>query len=180
MRRALLCWACIIPFISNGCSMVPAVAMPGYDLLSQYGFAASQAYMTARGGYGKISIIQPIQGLRSYNHIEIQPLESAIGEDISSELLKYLNGQIIEEVQKIEFEKPGGKTLLLRGKVIHLSDGVLEKYIVANVGLLDANTFKSLGVANIEGKSEGIHTIEAAADGVAVGIAKLLASHRET
>ena len=180
MKRFFLYWAFGVFLTSNGCSMVPAVAPAGYDLVSQYGFTASEAYMTARGGYAQIIIIRPVQGLRNYNHIKIQPLGSAIGENISPELLKYLNGQIVEEVHKIEFEKPGGKTLLVRGKVIHIFDGVLEEYIVANVELLDADTHVILGVANIEGKSEGIRSIKAAASGVALGIAKLLESHRET
>ncbi len=180
MRRFLISWACLVFLVSNGCSIVATVAPSGYDLVSQYGFTASEAFMTARGGHGKATIIRPIQGLRNYTHIKIQPIGSAIGENISPELLKYLNAQIVEEVHKIQFEKPGGKTLLIRGKVIHLFDGVLEEYIVANVELLDTETHKSLGEANIEGKSEGIRSIKAAASGVALGIAQLLENHRET
>ncbi len=180
MRRFLLYGVFPLLLISQGCTMVTAVAPAGYDVVSHYGFAASGAYMTARGGYGEITIIRPVQGLGTYTQIKFQPFESTIGEKISPELLKYLNNQIFEEVHNIEFEKPGGKTLLIRGKVIHLFEGVLEKYIVANVELLDADTHKSLGVANIEGRSEGIHTMKAAAEGLAGGITKLLERHRKT
>ncbi len=159
--------------------MLPAVAAPGYDLIAKYGFTAGEAYKTARGGYGEITVIQPVQPLKSYTHIRTQPIRSAIGDKISPELLKYLNEQITERVDELDLEKSGGKTLLIRGKIIHLSDGVLEKYIVANIELLDADTHKSLGSANIEGKAEGVRSLKEAASGVGSGIATLLENHRE-
>lgn len=139
-------------------------------------FAATQTAKTARGGYGELLVIQPVRSLESYKSVKLPPFTNAIGNNMSSEFLRKLNAKVANEVSKSGVRRSGGKSVRVAGRVIHLDSGILRKQIVVQVKLADAGTGRSLGLVNVAGKVEGARGLDAAADGVAFGVVKLLAN----
>ena len=168
----------LIIFLQNGCAAIVAPDVPGLLGTAFSGFGTSQTVSTARGAQDKILIIEPIQNLGEYAHVNFQPFQSGIGGNISPELLRILNEKVSEKIGISEFGKQGEKTLVLKGEIIHINRGTLGNSIVARVNLSDGKTGEPLGVANVEGKEEGFLDIEEAASGVASGVVELLESSK--
>lgn len=141
-------------------------------------FGATQAVNTARGAQSIILIIEPIRNLADYNTLEFHPFQSAIGNNISPELLRLMNRKVAEELRHGQDGKANKKRLIVRGEVIHIDQGTLGNSIVVKVFLADGQTSQSLGLANVEGREEGFLGIEEAASGVASGVVRLLKEHK--
>lgn len=141
------------------------------------GLAAMQAVKTARGGHGHYLTITPVFNLNDYRSVDFVPLENAVGDNFSPDLLQYLNEQVTAELLESGIPTSGTKSLELRGKVIHIDDGTLSNQIVVLVDLRDSQTGRSMGRANVSGEVEGARGLKAAARGVAFGVIKLLADN---
>ena len=175
-----LSFACLFLILfQNGCALLATVAPSSVVTSTVTGLGASEAIHTVRGGYYKILIIEPIHNLRSYGHVDFLPFGSAIGPGISPELLKIVNEKVSEKIRNSRFGKPGESTLIVKGEVININQGTLSCSILVKVQLLDKETDKSQGVANVEGKHEGFPGIDEAASGLADGVFELLEKHQE-
>jgi hypothetical protein len=171
---------CLLLLLQNGCA---SLASP--DLAALLGnaftnFGTTQTYNTARGGHNKILIIEPVQNLGDYAHVNFEPFQSGIRGNISPEFLQIVNEKVSEKIGESDFGKRGERTVVVKGEIIHIDRGTLSNSIVVRVNLSDGKTGESLGVANIEGREEGFNDIAEAASGVASGVVELLETPKGT
>ena len=160
MARYFMVWITILVLSAHGC-----------------GLAAQKAVQTARGGHGHYLTITHMSNLSNYNSVDFVPLENAVGGNLSAELLQEVNGQVRAGLRESGIRTSGTKSLELRGKVIHIDDGVISNQILVQVDLRDSQTGSSVGRANVSGEVEGARGLKAAAQGVAHGVMKLLADN---
>jgi len=161
MAHYLMVWITILFLSVHGC-----------------GLAAQKAVQTARGGHGHFLTINPVSNLSNYNSIAFVPLENAVGDNLSPDLLQEVNKSIAAQLLASGISTSGTKSLELRGKVIHIEDGVISNQILTQVELRDSQTGSSVGLANVSGEVEGARALKAAARGVAFGVVKLLADNQ--
>ena len=162
-KDASRCWICLLVVLS-GC-----------------GFTTTQTVKTNRGAPGAVLVVGQIRSLQAYTHIDFKAFKSAVGGHISENLLRDVNEKTAQKLEKLErddLNRPEGKTLIVKGEVIHLDSAVMRRYIVVKVELADSSTGETLGVANITGQVEGaVRGLGDAATGVAEGVEKLLRDH---
>lgn len=121
----------------------------------------------ALGAKGTFMPIQPIsadkaeRSLAAYQRFELGPLTDAIGGKTPSDFLGLLPGAFATEIAKAKLpDAPGGKTMLIRGRIIHYESastlgfvvGPLEEVIVLTE-FVDKDTGTVLGVANCIGRT---------------------------
>jgi hypothetical protein len=145
-QNSRLSFTCLFLILwQNGCTLLPALAPSSVVTDTVTGLGASEAIHTARGGYYKILIIEPIHNLRSYAHVDLLSFGSAIGPGISPELLKAVNEKVSARISNSRFGKPGENTLIVKGEVSNLNQGTLSCSILVKVQLLDKETGRSQG-----------------------------------
>ena len=143
----------------------------------------------ARGNYVPL---QPAARARSapplgaYSSFQLAPLEDNFGGRVPPEMLRALPGRFREQLAKAKLPvRPGGKTLLIRGRIYHYESENLVgtiisplEEVVARMELVDKKTGKVIAVANCVGRSKEATNKGPTkkADGLAKGIVKWLAS----
>ena len=169
MRKFPFSLFCFLILLQNGCALVTDSATS---------FGGTQAINTARGAHAKILIIESVHSSKGYHQVKFWPFHNGIGPNISSRLLRTINERVAEEIKNIGFEGRGESPVVVKGEVIHIYEGILINSIVVKVYLLDGATGRSLGVANVEGREEGLLGIEPAAEAVASGVVELLEKYK--
>lgn len=124
--------------------------------------------------------------LREYSDFQLGAIEDSFGGLVPSQLLRVLPGKFKQELAEAELPtKPGGKTLLIRGKIYHYEKSGLfgnlfgpHEEVVARMELVDKKTGKVIAVANCVGRTnKSVNLgVDKKADGLAKGIVKWLAS----
>jgi len=145
--------------------------------LSSCGMAIKTAVDTARGGISDTLFIEPVQNLHTYNSIEVIPFTSAIGAQISPELLAELNEKIAADLSENGVTQIKGGELNVSGSVLHLLDDTLNKQIIVQVKFHDSATDQSVGIINISGQANSIRGLTSGMDAVAASISETLADH---
>lgn len=159
------------------------------------GRAISEGIGAVRGPEGVAVVIEPVShfkpdnSLGEYTHFELGTITDEFGrtpraffrllpQDFTNALLN----------KKMLFYRSGGKTLLVRGKVIHYEDathvtsqlfGPFEE-VVARIELVDKDTGTVLGVADCVGRSTQTvnQGIEKKSAGLAKGIVDWIKQHQ--
>jgi hypothetical protein len=158
------------------------------------GRVVSEGLGKVTGPKGITAEVQPVSSMRrdvsleDYTQFKIERFTDNFGGRTPQRLLSMLPGQFYRELAKAKIHsRAGGKTLLIRGQVIHYEDsstamsqvfGPFEE-VVARVELVDAESGKTLGVANCIGRSrETVNQgVEKKTEGLAEAIAGWIASH---
>jgi len=142
----------------------------------------------ALGAKGTFMPIQPVAAdkkarpLGAYKRFEIGPISDDIAGKTPETFLGLLPAAFRKQLEKAELpDEPGGKTLLIRGKIIHYESsgtlgfalGPLEEVIV-RTELVDKDTGKVLGLANCIGRTtERVNVgVEEKAEGLAKAFVK--------
>ncbi len=144
---------------------------------------AKELLGAATGGKGTSVALQGISagtGLGAYNRFELGPITDDMNGRVPAGLFSALPREFAKElaVKKIP-NIPGGKTLLIRGKVLHYEDasmvghafGPLEE-VIARIEFVDKDTGKVIGTANCVGRTkESLNVgVGSKAQGLAKGI----------
>ncbi len=105
--------------------------------------------------------------LRVYRRFELGEITDDFGGKVPPSLWTYLSNEFQHELSEEELPNdPGGKTLLVRGRILHYEDtstlghalGPLEQ-VVARIELVDKSTGQVLGTANCVGRTtESVNT----------------------
>jgi len=147
--------------------MIAAVAVVSAGVLSGCGTAAKEIIGATMGPKGTFVPIRPIAAdkearpLGGYTRFELGKFTDDMGGRSPVELLSYLPGAFRTELaeEKIPIG-PGGKTLVLRGKIIHYEDQNLLgamispiEEVVVRTEMVDKQTGKVLGVAHCVGRT---------------------------
>ena len=144
------------------------------------------------GAKGTFMPIVPLAGanvdrpLGAYTHFELGTITDEIGGRIPPEFVPLLEAAFPQQLRKAGLpDSPGGRTLLLRGAVIHYESsstmgfvlGPLEEAIV-RTEMVDKATGKVLATANCLGRTEARVNAGARekAEGVAKGMVKWIES----
>ena len=158
------------------------------SLVGGCGRAIGETLSVATGAKGIFTPIQPVAAtkdqrpLGGYERIELVRFSDDFGGKVPPALWDHLPREFQEQLAKKKLpNRPQGKTLLLRGKILHYEDenlvgivlGPLEE-VVVRVELVDKATDKVLGVANCIGRTETSMNVGVAKK--AEGLAKALAS----
>ncbi len=156
------------------------------------GRAISEGLGKVTGAKGITIVIDPLSqrsrdiALVEYTRFELAPFTDEFGKTPSA-LLPLLKDRFERQLAARKIANTGGKTLLIRGKIIHYEDatravsqvfGPFEE-VVARVELVDKSSGKVLGVANCIGRSrETVNQgVEKKADGLAEAIVSWIAAH---
>ena len=138
----------------------------------------------ARGAKGTFMPIQPIAAdkdarpLGVYKRFEIGPVTDDIGGKTPENFLSLMPKAFEEQLAKAKLpNEPGGKTLLIRGKIIHYESsgtlgfalGPLEEVIV-RTEFVDKDSGQVLGLANCIGRTT--ERVNVGVDQKAEGLAK--------
>jgi len=140
----------------------------------------------ALGAKGTFMPIKPVAAseedrpLGAYKRFELAVLTDDIGGKTPADLLDHLSVAFKEELAKKKLpDAPGGKTLVLRGRIIHYESastlgfamGPLEEVIV-RTEMVDKDSGKVLGVANCIGRTkERVNAgVKKKAEGLAKGL----------
>ncbi|MEN8180469.1 MAG: hypothetical protein ABFS39_17855 [Pseudomonadota bacterium] len=145
----------------NGCGMVVLTAVD-----------------TVRGEQSDLLIVETVQDLQSYHAIVLEPVTSAVGEQLDPTLLAYLNSKIHDELVHSGIKLSDEGQLHLSGLVLHVENGIRKKQLVVQMKLQVTKTGQSLGVANITGQSSGLRGLKSSAGGIAKEISELLKTHQ--
>ena len=157
----------------------------------------SEAMGKATGAKGITIVIDPVSdrnrdiALAGYSRFELAPLTDDFGRT-PPEFFRMLNGKFLREMAARKIPNANapagqGKTLLIRGKIIHYEDstravsqvfGPFEE-VVARIELVDKSSGKVLGTANCIGRSKETvnQGVEKKADGLAEAIVSWIAAH---
>jgi len=151
------------------------------------GTAIKETVGLATGAKGTYLAIQPISAdkedrpLGPYERFELGPLVDDIGGKVPAELLQRLPAEFDLKLKDKKLpNKPAGKTLLIRGKIIHYESsgmvgialGPLEQVIV-RTEFVDKDSGKVLAVANCIGRTT--ERVNVGVKEKAQGLAKALA-----
>lgn len=163
------------------CLAAAALAAPGcYSRIAKEG---AGAFLGAKGSFMPIQPIaadKEARPLGVYKRFELGPIVDDIGGRAPAELLSHLGEAFQAELKGKKLpDEPGGKTLLIRGKIVHYETsgmlgfalGPLEEVIV-RTEFVDKDTGKVLGVANCIGRTK--ESVNAGAKKKAEGLAKAL------
>jgi hypothetical protein len=159
----------------------------------------SEAMGKATGAKGITIVIDPISdrnhdiALAGYSQFVLVPFTDDFGRT-PQELFRMMEGKFLREMAAKKIpnavglaSSQRGKTLLIRGKIIHYEDstraisqvfGPFEE-VVARVELVDKASGKVLGTANCIGRSKETvnQGVEKKADGLAEAIVSWIAAH---
>jgi hypothetical protein len=122
--------------------------------------AAKQAYYTVVGAQGKfyeVQIVKP-RVLAAYRAIRVEPFTNELGRRVPAEVIEEVNDQTPATLDESGLFYLEGKTLLVRGRIIHytgrsaLEGSVMsvaggDEECVCRVQLLDAESQELLGEA---------------------------------
>jgi len=162
------------------------VALAALAILAQgcVGRAIKEGVGTVRGAKGTFAPIKPLSEIKDqpvlaqYTNFELGPIVDDLGGRTPVELWQFLPGEFQKALLKKRLPmQPGGKTLLVRGRVIHyesagtlgMAIGPLEEVIV-RTELVDKTTGKVLAVGNCIGRTE--ETVNSGVQKKAEGLAK--------
>ena len=165
-------------------------------LLTGCGRAIREGVGLGRGAKGIRAEIQPVAAakdarpLGSYSRFELGPMQDDFGGNVPSELLRLLPGEFQKQLAEKELpNQPGGKTLLVRGRILHyeaeglfgLAFGDFEE-VIARVELVDKDTGRTVGTANCIGRTtESVNRgVEKKAEGLAKAIVGWIAERYPT
>ena len=149
---------------------------------------AKEGFGAATGGKGSFTVLQPISAdmnarpLGVYDRFELGSITDNMNGLAPTGLFSALPGEFAVALAGEKIPNAlRGKTLLIRGKVLHYEDasmtghafGPLEE-VVARIELVDKNTGRVIGVANCVGRTqESVNTgVSKKAEGLAKAIAK--------
>jgi len=152
------------------------------------GTAISEGAGVLLGPKGVYAEIQPVgatkdaRPLGEYTRFELGEISDQMGGKVPRDLWTYLPGEFRRELNgnKLPDER-GGKTLLVRGAVLHYEDasllgfvaGPLEE-VVTRIELVDKGSNKVLGTANCIGRTT--ERVNAGVKEKAQGLAKAIVS----
>lgn len=137
------------------------------SVLSGCGTAIKEGVGIARGAKGVYAPIQPIAAsaearpLGAYRRFELGTIADDFGGKTPSQFLPLLRQAFAEQLADSDLpNSPGGKTLLIRGKILHYESedllgvavGPLEQ-VVVRAELVDKDTGQVLGTANCIGRT---------------------------
>lgn len=121
----------------------------------------------ARGAKGLYVPVQPVspdpsaRALAGYGRFDMGPVIDDMGGRAPRRLIDDLPGEIARRLAEAQLpDEPGGKTLVIRGRILHYEDastlamvlGPVEE-VVARMELVDRDTGAVLGVANCIGRT---------------------------
>ena len=144
--------------------LLACVATMGSGCISRI---AKEGIGVARGASGLYAPVQPVdvdqeaRPLGEYKRFELGQITDDFGGKVPAELWTSLDEHFPEQLAAKKLPNdPAGKTLLVRGKVLHYEDasrlglalGPLEE-VVARVELVDKDSGRILGVANCIGRT---------------------------
>ena len=156
--------------------------------LTGCGTAAKEAvgiFTGAKGVYAPITAVsadKEARPLGQYKRFELGAISDDFGGNVPSDLLPHLRQAFPEVVAEAELpDEPGGKTLVIRGKILHYEDagtlamvtGPLEE-VIARLEMVDKDSGQVLGVANCIGRTTTRTTVGIANKGR--GLAKAIVS----
>jgi len=139
----------------------------------------------AKGLYAPIMAVSPDKSakpLGQYRYFELATLSDDFGGNVPDDLMMYLRAAFAEQLAEAEIpQQPGGKTLLIRGKILHYEDsstlglalGPIEE-VVARIELVDKDSGKVIGLANCIGRTTSRVNVGVAKKGQ--GLAKAIVS----
>ena len=158
------------------------------SLVGGCGTIVKEGVGVAMGAKGVFTPIQPVAAtkdqrpLGGYERIELVRFTDDFGGKVPPALWQHLPGEFQKQLAEKKLpNRPQGKTLLLRGKILHYEDenlvglvvGPLEE-VVVRVELVDKASGKVLGVANCIGRTTT--RVNSGVENKAEGLAKALAS----
>jgi len=150
MRQALTLMAAAALLVAGGCST-----------------GIKEGVGVVRGAKGVYAPVQPLavtqdaRPLGEYTRFEMETFRDAFGGKVPSQLIRNLPAEFDKRISAAGLsDAPGGKTLVVRGEIIHYEDeglvgivlGPLEEAI-ARVELVDQSTGRILGTANCIGRT---------------------------
>jgi len=131
------------------------------------GTAAGELIGAARGGSGTFTELSRVGGegerpLGAYKRFELEQIEDDFANKVPPRLWGLLPGEFDKALKSKKLpNEPGGKALLVQGKVLHYEDsstlGILlgdVEEVVARIELVDKDTGNVLGVANCVGRTK--------------------------
>jgi len=139
----------------------------------------------AKGLYAPIKPVaadQTARPLGQYRHFELGAITDDFGGNVPGGLISHLRQAFPEAIADAKLpNEPGGKTLLIRGRILHYEDagtlgfaiGPLEE-VVARLEMVDKDSGQVLGEANCIGRTTTRTTLGVANKGR--GLAKAIAS----
>ena len=168
--------------------LAPLLALAACAVLTQgCGRAITEGIGTIRGAKGTYAPIKPLSEIKNepvlgaYSNFELGPIVDDIGGKTPAEFWEYLPNEFYKAMLKKKLPmRAGGKTLVIRGRVVHyesastlgMAIGPLEEVIV-RTELVDKSTGKVLAVGNCIGRTE--ETVNSGVEKKAEGLAKAFA-----
>ena len=135
------------------------------------------------GGVSAIYVpVEPVEeDLDVYERFELGEFQDDFGGRVPTDFWRFLELEFVDEIGDRNIPNaPEGKTLVVRGRVIHIETRAISgvvlgdfEEVVARVELVDKNTGEVLGVANCIGRSNDSvnRGLRKKADGLAEAIA---------
>lgn len=146
---------------------------------------AGEAFDRFRGGKGSFTVVKEVPGgeearpLGVYKRFQIEPLADGTNGQVPAELFAAVPVEFEKELAKKKIANAAsGKTLLIRGKVLHYETaGGLKRLeeILAQIQFIDADTGKAIAEANCVGRSKAFSTRGIATK--AQGLARAIVSY---
>jgi len=143
---------------------------------------AKEGLATARGAKGVHATLQEAPSLEQYRRIELGQITDDFGGKVPAGMWAPFREEFHEQLIEKELPNdPSGKTLLVRGKILHFevsgalghAFGPLEE-VLARIELVDKASGKVLGTANCIGRSTS--TKNSGVDMKGRGLAKAITS----
>ena len=129
-----------------------------------------------------VSANEEARPLGQYKRFELGRITDDVGGGVPASLLSHLRQAFPEEIAKAKLpNEPGGKTLVIRGRILHYEDsdtlamvtGPLEE-VIARLEMVDRDSGQVLGVANCIGRTTTRTTVGVANKGR--GLARAIVS----
>jgi hypothetical protein len=158
------------------------------------GRAVTEGLGAVRGPQGVAVVVEPVSPYRSdfalgqYTHFQLGTITDEFGRTPRRFFLMFPQDFTNALMDKRMLGRSGGKTLLIRGKIIHFEDttrvtshlfGPFEE-IIARIELVDKDTGRVLGVADCVGRStESVNQgLEKKSAGLAMAIVEWIVQHQ--
>ncbi|MHC4294695.1 MAG: hypothetical protein ACYSTL_03825 [Planctomycetota bacterium] len=175
MKRKNLMYCWMLP-------VVLAVVASGCTRAIKEGVGVARG---AKGLYAPIQMVsaeKAVRPLGEYTRFELGEITDDFGGKVPPNLLMYLRSEFANQLAEKKLPNyPAGKTLLIRGKILHYEDASMLGHalspleeVVARIELVDKGSERIIGVANCIGR-----TTESVNAGVAKkgeGLAKAIVS----
>jgi len=129
--------------------------------------AAKEGLGVVRGASGVYAPIQPAapaadaHPLAEYTNFELGTFTDDFGGKVPTDLMMYARAEFSKQLAGKKLpDNPGGKTLVIRGRILHyesadtlgMAIGPLEE-VIARAEMVDKETGNVLGVANVVGRT---------------------------